>query len=198
MNAPTPAEAADGKIIINPAKMRFFSRGHQKFIYWHECAHVVLGHSGATLAQEKEADCFAIRVLKNRERLTPVESEQIMREISRLPGDWAHLPGPSRAAYLHRCGLGSRSGTGQQRYRRYWHGSNTAIKGIFCYQLTENKQILQGATLEDFVQKLAVQDYGIGVSVHRTVARYTKVGQLVTCYTVSSGINRDLEVEKLI
>lgn len=119
MNAPTPAEAADGKIIINPAKMRFFSRGHQKFIYWHECAHVVLGHSGATLAQEKEADCFAIRVLKNRERLTPVESEQIMREISRLPGDWVHLPGPSRAAYLHRCGLGSRSGTGQQRYRRY-------------------------------------------------------------------------------
>jgi hypothetical protein len=118
-NAPGPASAEDGKIIINPVKMRSFSPIHQRFIYWHECGHVVLGHSGTTPTQEKDADCFAVRALNSMERLTPGEVRQLLREISGLRGGRAHLPGPTRAAYLRRCGLGSRSETGQQRYRRY-------------------------------------------------------------------------------
>lgn len=115
-----PASAADGRIVINPYKMRLFSPGHQKFIYWHECGHVALRHQGATASQEGDADCFALWALRTKEHLSHWEIERVVREVSELPGDQTHLTGPARAAHLRRCGSGG-SGfrTGQERRRRY-------------------------------------------------------------------------------
>ena len=104
--APGPAFSNNGRIVINPTRMLSFSATHQKFIYWHECGHVVLGHLDDSASNEMDADCFAFQFLTTNHNLSPREVVQIAREISRLPGDWAHLPGPARANHLLSCGAG--------------------------------------------------------------------------------------------
>jgi hypothetical protein len=112
-NALGPAFSNSGRIVINPTRMRSFSPNHQRFIYWHECGHVVLGHQDESASNEMDADCFALHSLMTAQNLTQREVARIAREISRFPGDSAHLPGPARAEHLLRCGAG---GTPKCRY----------------------------------------------------------------------------------
>ena len=105
-NAPGPAFSNNGRIVINPTRMLVFSPNHQEFIYWHECGHVVLGHQDESASNEMDADCFALHYLTTTHKFSTREVVRIAREISRLPGDWAHLPGLSRANHLLSCGAG--------------------------------------------------------------------------------------------
>lgn len=103
-NAPGPAFGGNGRITINRNVMASFSPSHRKFIYWHECGHVVLGHQSNSASNEMDADCIAFQFLTSTYNLRPDEIVQIAREMSQMPGDWTHLPGPARVNHLLSCG----------------------------------------------------------------------------------------------
>ncbi|MBZ0115735.1 MAG: hypothetical protein K8H88_01980 [Sandaracinaceae bacterium] len=88
------------------------------FFYYHECAHHILGHvmNGAMgfvrpLVDEQEADCWAIRYLRESGILSLAQLREIQAGLAQSPGDWTHLPGPRRALNLEGC-LGISPGLG--------------------------------------------------------------------------------------
>jgi hypothetical protein len=105
-SAKGPAFGGEGKIVLNPTLMRSYSPSMQKFIYWHECGHAVLGHKSISASNEMAADCFAFKFLQSTHNLSRKEIVQIAREMSQLPGGQTHSPGPERVDRLLSCDSG--------------------------------------------------------------------------------------------
>lgn len=101
--------APDGTPVIyyNPQVLSYFHPVTRQFWYLHECAHHALGHtinSAHPLAREKQADCWAIRTMRQLGHLNQQTMAIIQRDISQLPGDgWVYLPGPQRAISFYAC-----------------------------------------------------------------------------------------------
>jgi Zn-dependent protease with chaperone function len=98
--SPGVAFGSQGRITINPQLMAHISPAQQKFIYWHECGHVVLRHVQTTPENESAADCFALRLMRSTGQLSGLELVQLTADMQRLQGDWSHQPGPARVKYL--------------------------------------------------------------------------------------------------
>lgn len=106
--------------LVNPAVAPFLSPLFARWVYWHECAHHVLGHvaGGAVgfsrpYVDEQEADCWSIRKLAS-EGLPGAGVDVIQAEAARAPGqagDDTHLPAIIRAMTLRAC-LRASSGDG--------------------------------------------------------------------------------------
>lgn|GEM_PF-1821110 len=107
------SQGRDGSPIIeyNPYILASVTAATRRFFYMHECGHHALGQvSSGTyfpIASEQAADCWAARHLVQSGEFSAVELQTVQAEISRSPGDWAHLPGPQRALNLSRCLDGS-------------------------------------------------------------------------------------------
>lgn len=90
-------------IVINPAILNQFSPLVQQWWLAHECGHHALSpHQN----NEVNADCFASRALRDLGFIrSPADLQQVMRELSRLPGNifTGHLPGPGRARVVMDC-----------------------------------------------------------------------------------------------
>lgn len=87
-------------IELNPSVLAQLTPKMQLFWYGHECAHHVLGPANS----EVNADCWAIKTMRDQGLLPPHELPQLMAQISGTPGSmWGHLPGPHRANLLAQC-----------------------------------------------------------------------------------------------
>ena len=100
--------APDGRPIIayNKAAMRRFHLITRVYIYYHECAHHVLGHSSGNrpVSRESDADCWSIRYMARRGLLNRRGLRWIQADLARTGGgDRVHPPGSQRAAYAERC-----------------------------------------------------------------------------------------------
>jgi hypothetical protein len=105
-------------ILVNPAVAPFLSPLFARWVYWHECAHHVLGHVAAgavgfrrPYVDEQEADCWSIRKLGS-EGLPGAGVDAIQAEAARTlgqAGDNTHLPAIIRAMNIRAC-LTSSSG----------------------------------------------------------------------------------------
>ena len=100
--------ARDGRPIIayNKAAMSRFHIITRVYVYYHECAHHVLGHSSGNrpVSRESDADCWAIRYMARRGLLNRRGLRWIQADLARTGGgDRAHPPGSQRAAYAARC-----------------------------------------------------------------------------------------------
>ncbi len=118
--------ARDGRPIIayNKAAMNQFHLITRVYIYYHECAHHVLGHSSGNrpLSRESDADCWAIRYMARRGLLDRRGLRWIQADLARSGGgDRMHPPGSQRAAYAERCfnharqRIAARGGSGYSR-----------------------------------------------------------------------------------
>jgi hypothetical protein len=91
---------------VHPGVLALVHPMTQTFFMAHECGHHVLAHSvrNIPLAQEQEADCFAIVQLVQQGIFDLHAISIVQNEISRFGrADWQHLPGPQRAINLQRC-----------------------------------------------------------------------------------------------
>ncbi|WP_145960920.1 hypothetical protein [Sphingosinithalassobacter portus] len=90
-------------IVLNPNVMARYSDLVAVWWFAHECAHHALG----PMNSESNADCFAIRrmrdlgIIRRREQLIAFS-----QELRNLPGTaMGHLPGPLRAQHIAACAL---------------------------------------------------------------------------------------------
>jgi len=102
-------------IYYNPMVVMSVSPATRRFFYYHECGHHALGQivSGQSIpyVSEQEADCWAARTLVQSHIFSLDDLREVQQDVSRSPGDWAHLPGPQRALNLIAC-LGDVGGGG--------------------------------------------------------------------------------------
>ena len=121
--------ARDGRPIIayNKEAMSRFHFITRVYIYYHECAHHVLGHSSGNrpISRESDADCWAIRYMVRRGLLNWRGLRWIQSDLARTGGgSRVHPPGSQRAAYAERCfrharqRIASRGGTGHGHHVR--------------------------------------------------------------------------------
>ena len=87
-------------IELNPYVLAQLTPKMQLFWYGHECAHHVLGRTNS----ESNADCWAIKTMRNQGLLSAFEVPQLQAQIAGTRGSmWGHLPGPARAGLLGAC-----------------------------------------------------------------------------------------------
>ncbi len=88
------------RIELNPLVLAQLSPKMQLFWYGHECAHHVLGPANS----ESNADCWAIKTMRNQGLLQQSEIPQLQQQIINTPGSmWGHLPGPARGGLFAAC-----------------------------------------------------------------------------------------------
>jgi hypothetical protein len=89
-------------IELNPNVLANLTPKMQLFWYAHECAHHVLG----PLNTEINADCWAIKTLRNQGFIVSSDIAQLQQQIVNTPGSiWGHLPGRQRAMLFLDCFL---------------------------------------------------------------------------------------------
>jgi hypothetical protein len=88
--------ALPGQIILNPILFNYYPF-IQLFVYYHECAHQYVGRN------EPAADCWAIRLGRDRGWLPPAFANMIAMQFINSPGDWTHAPGPWRVQMMANC-----------------------------------------------------------------------------------------------
>jgi len=99
----------DGSLAIyyNPRIASLFSQSAQKFFFYHECAHQVLGHTLGgfdPLVAEQQADCWAIIKLVRSGQFGSRDVEAVQDELTRFGRkDLTHLSGRQRAINLMAC-----------------------------------------------------------------------------------------------
>lgn len=111
--------APDGSpvILYDTTVLGWLSRPTRLWMYAHECAHHALGHTLGMArpdTMEQEADCWAIRTLRDRNLVDDRAVDMIASEISRVlsgTGDTTHLPSGIRARNLRALCLGGATGT---------------------------------------------------------------------------------------
>lgn len=87
-------------IVLNPAVLSQLSPRMQLFWYAHECAHHRLGPANS----EINADCWAIKLMRNQGLLRRQDLPELQAQIAGTPGSmWGHLPGPQRAQLFANC-----------------------------------------------------------------------------------------------
>lgn len=92
-------------IVIDPHIIERLPDKLQIFFFQHECGHHALGHwFGGNSEQEKEADCWAIRLGRDNGTFS---RDDVMSFAPFLAGSggspFGHLPGPQRSKYLLSC-----------------------------------------------------------------------------------------------
>jgi len=89
-------------IELNPNILAQLTPKMQLFWYAHECAHHVLGPQNS----EVNADCWAIKTLRNQGFILYNDIAQLQQQIVNTPGSvWGHLPGGQRATLFLNCFL---------------------------------------------------------------------------------------------
>jgi len=97
-------------IVYNPLNMFAFPQLFQNFTFFHECAHIKLGHvhnyPGTNPILEQEADCWSIRYMDSfqiysREEL--IERLETHFSSRGWLGSNTHKSGDERASYLSSC-----------------------------------------------------------------------------------------------
>ncbi|MDG0816247.1 M48 family metalloprotease [Bdellovibrio svalbardensis] len=110
-------QAGEGRIIngapvilVNPQLMQNNSPGVNQFILAHECAHHRLGHIVSLTFNnyypptfEFDADCLAIKEMRNQNLLNQQIVSQIYQMIGGLMEDASHPAGPRRVQYIQQC-----------------------------------------------------------------------------------------------
>ncbi len=93
-------------ILYQPLVSGSISQQMKWFIYAHECAHHVLGHTteDARASNEQEADCWAIGALYTRGILNDRDVKIVQAELAATGrADATHLSGVERARNLDTC-----------------------------------------------------------------------------------------------
>jgi hypothetical protein len=93
-------------IIYHPIVKTAVSQQTESFIYAHECAHHVLGHTAedAEPVNEQEADCWAIQALYHKGIFNDQDVKIVQAElIATGRADAMHLSGLARAVNLEAC-----------------------------------------------------------------------------------------------
>ncbi|KHD87724.1 MAG: hypothetical protein OM95_12970 [Bdellovibrio sp. ArHS] len=97
-------------ILLHPQMMGQYPHDVQQFIVAHECAHhrqghVVRVHFGGSLpiTSEFDADCMAIKTLKDLGLLNAFVLRNIQTFLSSLHADATHPGGTHRAQYAQQC-----------------------------------------------------------------------------------------------
>lgn len=92
-------------ILMDPEVLRTLPSKLQAFFFTHECAHHVLGHwFNPTSKSEQEADCWAIRKMRDSGEVSRQDVIDFTPWIRNSRGSpLGHLPGPERATYLVSC-----------------------------------------------------------------------------------------------
>lgn len=99
-------ERGQAVIRYNPNVLAQMSEATRQFFYVHECAHHALQHTvqRPSLSSERQADCWAIRTMKDNMGLSLNSLRAIQNDITRQGrGDWTHLPGPYRSVDIENC-----------------------------------------------------------------------------------------------
>ncbi len=97
-------------ILLHPQMMAQYPQDVQQFIVAHECSHhrqghVVTHHYGRTLplTSEFDADCMAVRTMKDLGLLNEYVLQDIQRFLNTLTADATHPAGNHRAQYARQC-----------------------------------------------------------------------------------------------
>src|SRR5260221_14571357 len=92
-------------ILYNPNVVSWMHPETRLFVYFHECAHVVLNHVNfPNPNMEQQADCWAIRTAVGQNRLNQLGVTIVQNDLAIASrADWTHLPGPMRAINLIEC-----------------------------------------------------------------------------------------------
>lgn len=92
-------------IAYNPTAMSRLHPITRIYVYYHECAHHVLGHTSGHRppTREADADCWAIKYMARRGLLNWRGLRHIQRDIINSRGSHVHLAGRHRASLLAGC-----------------------------------------------------------------------------------------------
>lgn len=93
-------------IILNPSAMNQLNPYAAVFVFFHECAHVALpmGVGLASPYQETNADCYAIRAMRDRGMIpTLQEFQAAVSAIANSTGSMMHPPGYQRVQNMANC-----------------------------------------------------------------------------------------------
>lgn len=95
-------------IIYNPSRIADFSELFRLFTFYHECAHIVLGHvyhGRSSIEYENDADCWSIGHLSSHGFIQDQELNLIQQEFRNLgwDDDATHPSGTRRAANIGKC-----------------------------------------------------------------------------------------------
>ncbi|HBH89091.1 hypothetical protein [Ponticaulis sp.] len=94
-------------IDVSPNYLYSLNQYAAAYVFLHECAHVALpfGVGLASPSQEMNADCYAIRQMRNLRLINnPYEFNAAVSAVANMPGSPAgHLPGPARIRHLAQC-----------------------------------------------------------------------------------------------
>lgn len=104
--AGTAALRGDKPVIYwSPDNLAGASQATRLFIYLHECAHHMLGHTwqGESPRAEREADCWAMTLMIESGMAKERHIELIVHELKRSEGDDMHLGGEALIRSLKQC-----------------------------------------------------------------------------------------------
>jgi hypothetical protein len=104
--AATERDAAGRPLLVyDPLVLAWLTPATRLWLHTHECAHLALGHDAdGSLAQEREADCWAARTLVAAGQLHPTHLATIQGDLAGLgAADWRSLAGPRRDVPLRAC-----------------------------------------------------------------------------------------------
>ncbi len=92
-------------IVIDPHIIERLPDKLQIFFFQHECGHHALGHwFGGNSEQEKEADCWAIKLGRDNGTFSRDDVMSFAPFLAASGGSpFGHLPGPQRSKFLLRC-----------------------------------------------------------------------------------------------
>jgi hypothetical protein len=160
-------------ILVNPTVAPFLSPLFAKWVYWHECAHHVLGHVAAgavgfrrPYVDEQEADCWSIRKLVA-DGLSSAGVDAIQAEAARAlgqAGDNTHLPAIVRAMNIRECLRVASGGGGDRacatryvprqvvRYRTVLQTQTVPCSHMACYPYYGCRPVHPGHTVTVPVQ----------------------------------------------
>lgn len=69
----------------------------QRYVYAHECSHLMLGSDEATV------DCHTVRHGRNQGWLTAQSLASVTQYLASNPGTWSHAPNPLREQRMQQC-----------------------------------------------------------------------------------------------
>ena len=122
-------------IAYNPTAMKRLHPITRIYVYYHECAHHVLGHTSGHRppTREADADCWAIKYMARRGLLNWRGLRYIQRDIIKSRGSHIHLAGHHRASLLAGC-LRS-AGTSRVAMRKPSGGAEGITDGSFAVEI---------------------------------------------------------------
>lgn len=94
---PGPGFAVDGAILFSPKHLSAYPPVVQRLVFLHECAHQYVG------ADERAADCWAVKAAKRQGWLSISGLRQACRAIWHTEADGYHVDGPQRCQQLLQC-----------------------------------------------------------------------------------------------